>query len=550
MKASQKIHPAVMDARSDFYKEKISRREFLRFATLLGVSIPGAQILIGCGMEEGGAPEGRKQAASGAIRRGGTLKIGAAVQRVDHPARLSWVEGANQLRQVAEYLTETGPDNLTRPWLLERWEADEEVKTWTLHLRRGITFNNGDALTADDLVFNFNQWLDPDVGSSVLGLMSYLNKNNIEKVDDHTVRLHLDTPQIAVPEHLFHYPALIMHRAFEGDFIKQPVGTGPFNLAEYTETERVILRRREGYWRTGEDGNPLPYLDELIYLDLKPDARVAAMQSGQIDTIYQPRPSDWQALKDVPGLVVRPVSTAQTFVLRMRVDLKPWNDARVRQALKLCQNRQEILRLAYFGQGNLGIDAHVAPVHPAYCEKPIPEYNPEKAKSLLAEAGYPDGLTVKLITKNDMAEPEIAQALKEMAAPAGFNIELDIVEPSNYWERWTEVNLGITSWTHRPLGTMVLTLAYTADKKGNPVPWNETRWIDDEFNTLLREAERSLNVDTRRAVMCRLEEIMQNRGPIAISFWRRVWNITRAEFKNMRSHPTSYDLFYDVWKDS
>ena len=548
MKPPEKIHPAALDAQSDWRGGRMDRREFLRFATLLGVSAPAALALSGCGGEE--AVEKRAGAGPSGVRRGGSLKVGSAVQRVDHPARLSWVEGANQLRQVAEYLTETGPDNLTRPWLLERWEADAEVKTWTLYVRKGIRFNNGEELNADDVIFNFNQWLDPDTGSSVLGLMSYLDRNNIEKVDDHTVRLHLDVSQIAVPEHLFHYPALIMHRGFEGDFIKRPVGTGPFELAEYTETERAILKRREGYWRQGADGDPLPYLDEVIYLDLEPDARAAAMQSGQIDSIYQPRPPDWQALKGAPGLTVRPVSTAQTFVLRMRVDLEPWTDVRVRNALKLCQDRERILQLAYFGQGDPGIDAHVAPVHPAFCEKPMPAYDPEKARALLAEAGHPNGLRVKLTTKNDMAEPEMAQALKEMAAPGGFEIDLEIVEPSHYWDRWTEVDLGITTWTHRPLGTMVLALEYTAAEEGRPAPWNETRWVDGEFNRLLREAERTLDVDGRRQVMCRIEEIMQERGPIGVPFWRKVWNITRSEFKNVKAHPTSYDLFYDVWKEA
>ncbi len=542
----RKIHPAAEEAHSALCRDGISRREFVRLATLLGVSAAAAHTLAACGGEE----PARRPAPSSALKRGGTMKIGSAVQRLDHPARLSWVEGANQLRQVAEYLTETGSDNITRPWLLERWEADQEVKTWTLYLRRGIRFNNGDELQADDVIFNLNQWLDPATGSSVLGLMSYLDRNNIEKVDDYTIRLHLNQPQIAVPEHLFHYPALILHRGFEGDFLKQPVGTGPFELVEYTETERVILQRRTEYWKLGADGQPLPYLDRLIYLDLEPDARVAAMQSGQIDSIYQPRPSDWQALKDMPGLQVRPVSTAQAFVVRMRVDLPPWNDVRVRTALKLCQDREKILRLAYFGQGDLGPDAHVAPVHPSYCEKDLPGYDPQKARLLLTEAGHPEGLKVKLSTKNDMAEPEIAQALKEMAAPGGFDIQLDIVEPSNYWERWTEVDLGITAWTHRPLGTMVLALAYTADKDGTPVPWNETRWVNAEFDRLLRQAERTLDVEARRQVMCRIEDIMQERGPIGIPFWRRVWNITRSEFENIRAHPTSYDLFCDVWKNT
>lgn len=551
MRMTQKIHPAVMDARHDLQRGKVSRREFLHLATLLGVSVTTAQALVaGQGQSQGTTKAIGGLVNKEIVRRGGTMRIGSAVQRVDHPARLAWVEAANQLRQVAEYLTETGPDNITRPWLLERWEPDEQVKTWTLYLRKGIRFNNGDELTADDLVFNFKQWLREDVGSSMRGLMSYLSPNNIELVDQYTVRLHLETPQIAVPEHLFHYPAMIMHRGFEGDFVKQPVGTGPFVLHEYAESERVVLRRRKGYWRKGADGESLPYLDELIYLDLAPDARVTAMQSGQIDAIYQPRPSDWLALKGHPGITVNSVSTAQTFVIRMRIDQEPWNDPKVRNALRLCQDRQKILRLAYSGQGDLGNDAHVAPVHPAYCNLVPAEYDPAQSRALLAAAGHPDGLKVRLTTKNDMAEPQIAAALKEMAKPGGFDIELDIVKPSSYWDRWTEVPLGITAWTHRPLATMVLALAYTSDQNGQPVPWNETRWVDDQFNTLLRQAERTVVVSDRRKIMCQIESIMQQRGPIGVPFWRKVWTISNSKFKNIEAHPTSYDLFYDVWKDA
>ena len=548
MRSSNRPHPLIGDARSLLDAGAMDRRDFIRTATLLGTSAATAFSMAGCGQgDQGPAPA---PSVSSTPRRGGELRIGSAVQRVDHPARLSWVEGANQMRQVAEHLTETGADNVTRPWLLESWEANDQVDVWTLHLRRGVRFTNGAELQADDLIFNFSQWLDPDTGSSMLGLMSYLDPSNVEKVDDYTLRLHLSQPQIAVPEHLYHYPAMILHRGFEGDFIKQPVGTGPFTLREYAETERAVLERRDDYWKPGADGLPLPYLDRLIYLDLDPDTRVAAMQAGQIDNIYQPRPADWQALKDVPGISTRPVSTAQAFVLRMRVDVAPWNDVRVRNALKLCQDREKIRQLAYFGQGDLGPDAHVAPIHPAYCEKEWPQYDPQHSRQLLVEAGYRDGLKVTLASKNDMAEPEIAQALRELAAPGGFDIDLDITEPSSYWERWTEVDLGITSWTHRPLSTMVLALAYTSDKEGKPVPWNETRWMDDEFDDLLSQANRTLETDARRKVMCRIEDIMQERGPIGIPFWKMVWNITRSEFQNVRAHPTAFDLFYDVWKNA
>ena len=547
----EKIHPAIPDAYQKFEEGRISRREFLRFSTLLGMSAAAAQFLAACSTPTEEAAPVEEAAPTGGIKRGGTWTSSMQLQLLDHPARLSWVEGANIVRQICEYLTQTGTDNITRPYLLEKWEASDDVKTWDLYLRQGIKFNNGDELSADDVLFTFGEWLNPDVGSSMLGLMSYLSgMQDVEKVDDYHVKLHLQFGDIAVPEHLFHYPAVVLHRDFEGDIIKQPVGTGAFTLEEYAEGECAVFKRREDYWQLGEDGDPLPYLDELIYVSTDKDAGVAALQSGQVDALYDPRPTDFQALQGVEGLRITPASTAQCLLGRMRVDLEPWDDVRVRNALKMCQDRAKILQLAYFGEGDLSLDAHVAPVHPEYCEKDIPAYDPEGAKALLeeyaAEKGIELPLKVTLATKNDQAEPEIAQALKELAAPAGFEIELDITEPAGYWDRWTEVDLGITSWTHRPLATMVLPLAYTKEAIG---AWNETRWTDDEFEEILREAQGTLDVEARRALMCKIEDIMQERGPIFNSFWKSVWNVTNEKFQNIKAHPTAYDLLYDVWKD-
>jgi peptide/nickel transport system substrate-binding protein len=551
-----KVHPAIPEAYDQLRQGRISRREFLQFSTLLGLSAGMAYFAAACATAteaptQAPAAVATEAPATGGITRGGTFTRAMELQQIDHPARFSWVQQANVVRHVAEYLTETGSDNITRPLLLEKWEASEDVKTWTLYLRKGIKFNNGDEFTADDVIFNFGQWLDPDVGSSMLSQLSYLTgPQDVEKVDDYTVRLHLTEGNIGVPEHLFHYPANIMHRNFEGDFIKQPIGTGAFTLEEYAEAERAVLKRRADYWKMGEDGQPLPYLDEIIYVSMAKDAAVAAVQSGQVDCMYQPRASDWQALKDVPSLQVLTAPTAVTTVLRMRVDVDPWTDQRVINALKMCQDREKILQLAYYGQGDLGIDAHIAPVHPEYCEKTIPVYDPEGAKKLLADAGYPDGLKVTLATKNDLEEPEYAQALKEQAAAGGFDIELDITEPSGYWDRWTEVPLGMTSWTHRPLGTQVLRLGYTSDADGNPVEWNETRWVDKEFEDLLSQAEATLDVEARTEIMCKIEDIFMERGPIGIAYWKSVWNIVPKTFQNIQAHPTEYDLLNEVWKEA
>ncbi|HEY54597.1 MAG TPA: ABC transporter substrate-binding protein [Caldilineae bacterium] len=566
-KQMEAIHPYIPVAYEQYSAGRISRRDFLRMATLLGMTASAATFVAACG-GGGTAPTGGGEApaveatpageevaqpeTAGMIKRGGTWKSAMELQLLDHPARLSWVNGANIVRQISEYLTETGSDNITRPYLLEKWEASEDVKTWDLYLKKGVKFNNGDELTAVDVMFTFGEWLNPDVGSSMLGLLSYLDgMQSVEKVDDYHIRLHLTSGNIGVPEHLFHYPAVILHRNFEGDLIKQPVGTGAFLLEEYAEGERAVFKARTDYWRMGADGKPLPYLDELIYVSADKDAAVAALQSGQVDSMYDPSPAHFQALKDAKGLTTRAVSTAQNLLTRVRVDMEPWDDPRVRNALKMCQDREKIMQLAYFGEGDLSIDAHMAPVHPSYCEKPIPKYDPEGAKKLLeeyaAEKGIELPLQVTLATKNDQAEPEVAQALKELAEPAGFDISLDITEPGGYWDRWTEVPLGITSWTHRPLATMVLPLAYTKESIG---AWNETRWYDDEFTTLLREAESTLDVEARRSIMCKMEDIMQERGPVMNSFWKNVWNITNSAFEGVQAHPTAYDLMYEVWKNA
>jgi peptide/nickel transport system substrate-binding protein len=549
------VHPYVPELGDLYLKGRISRREFLRNATLLGMSIAGASaFLTSCGPSEEAAEapaEGGEAAPAGTPKRGGTWTCSMQLQEISHPARFSWVEQANVGNQFCEYLTLTDENNITRPHLLEKWEASDDVKTWDLYLNKGIKFNNGDELTADDVMFTMGEWFNPDVGSSLLNMLGSVGSmTNVEKVDDYHIRLHLESGDISIPQALFHYPGLIMHRGFEGDLIKKPVGTGPFTLEEYAEGERAVLKRREDYWRNGADGQPLPYLDELIYVSTDKDAGVAALQSGQVDSLYDPRPSDFEALKDVDGLTVYPASTAQCLVVRMRVDLEPWDDNRVRTALKMCQDRAKILQLSYFGQGDLSIDAHVAPMHPAYCDKEIPAYDPEGARALMEEYASEKGLElplqVTLTTKNDQNEPEVAQALKELALPGGFDITLEITDVTRYWQVWTEVDLGITSWTSRPLGTMVLAVGYTEAGIG---AWNETRWFDDEFETLLTEAQGTLDVEQRRSIMCQIEDVMQERGPIGNSYWKKVWNITNSDFKGVVGHPTAYYLNAEVWKD-
>jgi peptide/nickel transport system substrate-binding protein len=275
---------------------------------------------------------------------------------------------------------------------------------------------------------------------------------------------------------------------------------------------------------------------------------VAALQAGQIDTIYNPTVDSWQALRNDSKVKVEALTTSQVRVLRMRVDLDPWKDNRVRQALKKVQNREKILNNAYFGQGSQGQDFHVAPVHPEYAPMDIPAYDPEGAKALLAEAGFPNGLDVSISVGTGWTDiVAYIETLKEDAKAGGINVTLDTMPNDNYWNVWTDTPVGVTPWTHRPLAVMVLPLAYIGDADGNPVPWNESRWVDQEFSDLLKTAQGTLDVEARRAIMKDLQRIQGERGSVAIAYWQGVWTIYNPKFQGVKSHPTDYQLWREVW---
>jgi peptide/nickel transport system substrate-binding protein len=545
-------HALVPTLKRQLVERQIDRREFVRYATLLGMAAPAAYAFVA---KVTGEPLVMPAAAQGSLPKGGTLRLAMRCQDLKSPHTYSWVESSNSARQVLDYLAVTGVDNTTRPGLIEKWEPSPDLKTWTLRVRRSVKWHNGRQFTADDVVWNIKRVLDPKTGSSVLGLMKGFlledyetgekdDKGNpkkssrlwdagaIQKVDDYTVKLNGKTAQLAVPEQLFHYPFLILDPAENGEFKVGSNGTGAFTLAENEVGRRQVLKaRKQGYWGGG------PYLDQLEFIDLgdDPAASVAALASKQVDGLYGADIVQLEALQKLPHVQMYQVTTAYTATARMQ-PVKPFDDKRVRQAMRFAIDSNAVLQIAHRGLGQPGEHHHVSPVHPEYAKLPLQPRDVARAKKLLADAGYPSGIDVEITCRPQPAWELLAvQTMVEQWKEAGIRVKINVVPSTQYWEVWTKVPFGFTTWAHRPLGIMSLALAY---RSGGP--WNESKYANPEFDRLLTQAEGTLDVNSRREIMARLESILQDDGPIVQPVWRAIFTFHDKRVQGFKPHPTLY----------
>ncbi len=533
---------------------KISRRDFLRQAALLGMAT-GTVYAMADKLAGGGDVIG-SAIADEMPKAGGTLRVSMRVQEMSDPASFDWGEKANVARFIVEYLTRTKSDNVTVPYLAKSWEASDDLKTWVFHLNEGITWSNGDAFTSADVAHTVNRWLDPATGSSNLGLFGAMVEEvdgvkrgipgAVEVIDDHTIQFNLKQAALAMPENFYNYPTAIVHRGFgtdyEANLSTNPIGTGPFELANFAVGEVAILKRARDWW-----AGPF-YLDEIHYFDHGEDtnAWVAALASQQVDTLYRLPNSAIETVQALPFMEIHKATTAQTAVMRFRVTEKPFDNLKLRQAVAACMDHQEILDKAFKGYGQIAENHHVCQIHPEYAALPPLKRDIEKAKALLAEAGYADGITLE-IANGDTEGPwqtDACAIFKNQAAPAGINIEINKMPASQYWEVWDKAPWGYTAWTHRALGTMVLGLAYRAG-----VPWNECAYDNPAFDAALDDAEGTLDVNERKKKMAVCQKILQDDAIIPQPFWRSVFKASNKRVKGLMTHPTLYHQFHEVWLD-
>jgi len=546
-KPEDREHPLIPELQEQLAEGKISRRQFLRYSTLLGLSAGAAYVAAGKITGRSLMPVAR----GAEMPKGGTIRIGMRVQEIESPHAYNWLFPAVICGQVCDRLALTGQDNITRPSLAERWEASDDLKTWTFHLRK-INWHNGRPFTADDVVENFKHILDPATGSSSVGLMKgYMleeydtgkkdeegkpkmstrvwKENAIEKIDDHTVRFNLKVPQVAIPEHLDHYTNMIIDPEDDWVFGPDANGIAAFELVEHKVGIKSVLKaRKEPFYREG------PYVDTFEFVDLgdDPSANLAGLASKQVHGLYQLDITQLEAIKALPHVETHQANTASTAVVQMRVKIAPYDDPKVRKAIRHATNSKEVLRLSHRNVGLEGEHHFVCPIHPEYA--PLPDmYDPAKARELLAEAGHGDGLDINIAGKKDPNwELQAVQVMVEQWREAGINCTIEPMPSAQFWDVWDQVPLGFVEWAHRPLGFMVLSLGFRTG-----VPWNAPEWSNKEFDELLTKAEGTLDVDERRKIMEKIELIMQEDGPIGQPVWRGILTGMDKRVKGYRMHP-------------
>jgi peptide/nickel transport system substrate-binding protein len=539
-RSASEIENNLIDAYAD---GRITRREFVRRGTVIGMSLPLLSFLAAaCGGDDGAGTTAA--AETGEVRRGGTLRtaiIGPS-QTVD-PLKVADEGGLAVLGQAGEYLTWSDEKLELQPRLAESWEPNDDGSVWTFRIRQGVTFHDGAALTAEDVAATLNTHADPDNGSPALSAFTgVLSKGAARAVDEATVEVRLEAPNGNFPYLVSsdNYNVIILpaNHDYGSNYERSFNGTGPWKLDRFRQGNNVSYTKNPEYW--DQERQPFADRSEIRFLD-EEQARVLALQGGEVDVVSNFTATGGAGILTDPNVSVLEVKSVEHRQIHMRVDRPPFDDKNVRQALALTLDRQAIIEGLFEGKADRGNDHPFAPAFPSTDpDVPQREQDLDRARSLLAEAGSEGGLGSQLRTWDGVEIPDLAQLVQDFAQEVGIRIELNITDAGTYYgdavfgkSPWLDSVLGITDYGHRGVPNVYLTAVYKSDGT-----WNAAHFKNPQADQLINEYMRALDIDAQRAAARQLQELLLDETPVIIPYFftrlaATTGNVTGVEVTGM-----------------
>ena len=507
----------------EFLTGEFDRRELIRRAGILGMSVPVIGAVLAVAGEPAPAFAARARAAASSSR----LRVAI----IPPPAALiephTWLDqgGLETGGICGEFLTRVVDSKTLVPELAISWSTNKEASIWTFKLRPGVKFHTGQTMVADDVVATWKRLAGP--GSQALSAVgTYLHPGGVQKVDDMTVAFHLNQPVSNFPFLVSSttYQAIILPANYVlGTFTKTPQCTGAFMITNYSPGVGATYQRFAGWWGGTA---PLAGVDVTYYTAAA--AADAALLSGSIDLIGQVQVTTDRALLNNPNVQIYKAHGATHREMPMRVDANnPFSDYRVRQAVALTLDRPAIVKTLFSGFADIGNDTPFAPVYGLTNKVPQRKKNIAMAKQLMAAAGHAKGFAITLTTETTGEIPQLAQIVKQAVKAIGINMTLTIESSTAYFNGtqtgppkgwgntpWLNAPINITDWGSRAVPNVYLVSALSTGGV-----WNAAHYSNKKFDSLVHKYLSSPSFKDQSAAAGAMSTILLHDTPVVFPYF-------------------------------
>jgi peptide/nickel transport system substrate-binding protein len=422
------------------------------------------------------------------------------------------------------------------PCLAESWENPDD-KTWLFHLRQGVKFHNGEEVDAEDVKFSLERLIDPDTAAPYASWFQAIE--TVDAVDKYTIRLNLNIPYTPILGALAADAAGIVNKTWaeellaKGDleFTLDAVGTGPYKLEEFIPADHFTYVKNEDYWREG-----VPHIDEVTWkATVDMDARVAGLRGGTIDFAELDDVS-YELLENDDNVNVYSLQGFGNVCAFINCTREPFTDVRVRQAISKALDRQEMIDKLVGGYGQLTgtISTGWANYYVPVDELPY-EVDVEGAKALLAEAGFPDGLDLEILTLTPPPYAQVPTIMQAQLAKVGINAEILVLETGTWLDKIHEFDydIHVNGYRFNYDPDAILGRNFICGSAAN-----FGQWCNEEYDKLRVEAVAVSDVAKREEIYHKMQQMILDEVPILSLFVRNDFYATSKRLKGFEPAKT------------